>query len=304
MSTNKSNPKRNHHELPRLYHQGFCDGESSFFWIFERRKPYNPGIKKHKNNPCRCGVKEIAEQDRFARVMPDGTKDFESVENRLEKLEKPADDILRKICSQTPITSNEKEIFANYIQNLYKRIKDRETGLRRLLDMTQKSPDWHNIPLSFALNGQFETARKHYDAQRWLESENGKRFLVLESMVTHHPLLHLEAMRWTFYVAAGGSYFVTSNAPMAFDPGGLAISPLLFPISKNVALIARHGDGKDLDFKTTSLDETLMINYYTIVNARKVYSPTSEEWIWKILEEGLAMTVDQSLAFRRLYPFR
>jgi hypothetical protein len=304
MHTKRSNPKRKHHELPELYLRGFCDG--SFLWIYERGKPYNPGIKKHKFNPYRCGVVEIAEKDRYARVMPDGTRDFDSYENRLERIEKTADDILRKIRSQSPITSNEKEIFAAYIQNLYKRTKERERKTRGILDETQKGSQLNNIALLFALNGQFGTARKYYDAQKYLESDDGKKTLILESMVTPYPTLHqtIKSMSWTFCVAAGDSYFVTSSAPVAFDPVGLFVSPLLFPISKNTALIATHDEGTDLEFRNTSSDETLMINFYTIVNAPSVYAHKPESWVWEILEHGLALTENQSLALKKLLPFR
>ena len=307
MSTKKSNPKRNHHELPELYLRGFCDG--SFLWIYERGKTYTPGIKKYKSNPCRRGVVEIAEKDRYASVMSDGTRDFEFYENRLEKIEKTADDILRKIHSQTPITSNEKGIFAAYIQNLYKRTKEREKKISPLLDdKIQKSRQWwNNIALSSALNGKFEIARKYYDVSKYLESDDVKKYLTFESMANHYPILQqtIQSMSWTFYVAASDSYFVTSSAPVAFDPVvGLSVSPLLFPVSKNIALIATHDEGTDLEFKNTSSDETLMINFYTIENAPSVYASKPESWVWEILERRLAMTENQLLARKKLLPSR
>ena len=173
MATKKANPKRNHHELPELYLRGFCDG--SFLWIYERQKPYAPGIKKHASNPYRCGVIEIAEQDRYARVLPDGRKDFDSYENRLEQIEKTADDILRKICSQTPITLNDKEVFAAYIQNIQKRTKVREKQTLQLIDRIQKSPQRNSIALSFALHGNFEAARKYLRSSEILRLRGRKK---------------------------------------------------------------------------------------------------------------------------------
>ena len=111
-------------------------------------------------------------------------------------------------------------------------------------------------------------------------------------------------MSWTFYVAKNDNYFVTSSAPVVFDPAGLSISPLLFPVSKNTALIATHNADADLVFINASPDEVLMINFYTIVNAPTVYSPKPESWIWEILEHGIAMTESQSSTLKELLPFR
>lgn len=304
MSSERPNPKRKHHELPELYLRGFS--RDSFLWIYERLKPYAPGKKKGVSNPCRWGVVEIAERDRYARALPDGTMDFDSYENRLERIEKAADGALRKVRSQVPISSNEKETLASYVQNLLKRTTERERRSNELLAKIQKSPEWSRIALSLALNGQFETARGFYEAQRYLQSENGRKTLLLESAVTLYPGLHkiLTSMVWTFYVAVQHGYFVTSSAPVFIDPVGLARSPLLFPVSKGIALIAAHKDGPDLRFRRASVEETLMINFCTIVNAPSVYAPKPEVWIWEILEHGLAMTARESAALQRLFPFR
>jgi len=309
MSAKINKPKRNHHELPELYLRGFC--ENSLLWIYKRERPYYPGIRKPKYNPFRCGVVEIAEKDRYASVRSDGTRDFESYENKLEKIEKPADNILRKIYSQMPIISNEKEVFAKYIQNLLKRTKERDKRIRPILDKNQKiqSRQLNNYASLCALNGQFKTAKEYYDVEKHLESDDVKKNIYLESMITLYPKLHetIKSMSWKFYVAANDSYFVTSNAPVTFDPVGLSISPLLFPVSKKIALIATHNHNDketDLEFKNASSDETLIINFYTIINATSVYAPKQESWIWEILEHGLAMTENQSFVFGKLFPFR
>lgn len=309
MPPKKSNPKRKHHELPELYLRGFCDESLSFLWVYERGKPYTPGIKKHKYNPYRCGVVEIAEKDRYASARPDGTRDFESYENMLEKIEKPANDILYKIRSQKPINSNEKEFFTTYIQNLHKRTKERDKRIRPILDKNQKiqSRQLNNYASLFALNGHFKTAKEYYDVAKHLESDDVKKNIYLESMITLYPKLHetIKSMSWKFHVAANDSYFVTSNAPVTFDPVGLSISPLLFPVSKKIALIATHNDEEtDLEFKNASSAETLIINFYTIISATSVYAPKQESWVWEILEHGLAMTENQSFVFGKLFPFR
>jgi hypothetical protein len=43
--------KPKHHELPELYLKGFCEPGTSFVWVFEKGKPFSPGLKRGKNNP-------------------------------------------------------------------------------------------------------------------------------------------------------------------------------------------------------------------------------------------------------------
>ena len=308
MTTRKPKSKRQHHELPKLYHEGFCEDESSFFWVFERSKPYLPGIKKHKSNPCRFGVREIAQKDRYTLLTPDGHIDSETFENSYQKVEHAADVALHKVRSQEPISNQEKETLAEYIQHLHKRTALREKAVRPLLDRNADaiSSELNRIFLYLASNGQFENARKYSELQKYIQSENGKKSILFRSTLIRYPGIHkiLMSMRWTFYIAPLNNYFVTSSAPVIVDRAGLRISPLLFPISKNVALIAKHDGKSDLQYQCASADETLVINYYIICNAVEVYSPKADLWIWDILTNGLRLTKAQSLAMRRLFPFR
>jgi len=116
--------------------------------------------------------------------------------------------------------------------------------------------------------------------------------LISKSMVTLHPIVHqiLKSMSWTFYVAASGSYFVTSSTPVVFErSASLLNSSLLFPVSKNIALVATHDDKKDLEYINASSDDTVAINYYTITWASSVFSPKEDSWIWDFLENGTRM---------------
>jgi hypothetical protein len=303
MSTNKSDP-RNHHRQPRLYLQGFCE-EPPFLWVYEHGKPYNPGIQKRKFNPYKIGIKKLGEDDAYTTVTPDGKRDSKIYEGRLQKIENSTDNILHKIISQNALDANEKEIFAKYIQNMRWRTKKHQEDIRPALDNIQENTQWDNIALSLAENGQFRLAREHYDARKYLKSKSGKKSLILESMVTLHPTVHqiLKSMSWKFYVATNGNYFITSNAPVIFDPVGLLVSSLLFPVSKNIALIATHDGKTDLDYVDASLEETLAINYYTITQyASIIYAPKDDYWIWDFLENR-STTTNWLMTLGKIMPF-
>ena len=198
----KSNFKRIHHRQPKLYLGGFCE-EPSFLWVYEHGKPYNPGIqKRHKFNPCKLGVTELGEKDAYATVKADGKRDFEAIENRHQIIEHRADVVLRKIRAQSPISIAEKDIFAEYIQNMLWRTKKHEEDIRPRLDMIQKNGPSRKIALELAQAGQFTLSREHYDAIKYLQSDGGKKDLILKSLVTRHPAIHqiLNAMSWMFYI--------------------------------------------------------------------------------------------------------
>jgi len=306
MTRNKSNPKREHHELPLLYLQGFCEG--SFFWIYRRGKPYLPGVQKPKYNPYKAGIREVAKRDRYTLITQAGNKDFEIYEDRLQKEEHKSDDVLGKMHAYKPISNAEKEIFAQYIQLINKRTSEREKAVSPIIDRNLKSIPWDQVILQLAMSGQFKAARELSEAEEYLKSENsGKKHLLFESMLTQYPLLHkvLMTMKWTFYIAPAGLHFVTSNTPVIFDRTvGLRASPLLFPVSSSFAMIATWNGASDLQYVNASSDETLIINFLTICHALEVYSPKQEKWIWDILDHGLELKEKQLVALRKLFPFR
>ena len=128
----KTAHKRRHHFVPKLYVKGFIeDKESPFVWVYERGTPYNPGNKRH-HNPCRRPISLVgAEEDHYAFEEKDGTVDFDTYENKLEKLEKPSNPIFEKLRQYNMLTVQEKEIFAAYVRLMYKRVPRRKERFRR-----------------------------------------------------------------------------------------------------------------------------------------------------------------------------
>ena len=92
-------PKRNHHVLPRLYLKGFAiKNDQPHIWVYKRGEPYNPGKGKITNNPYHRSIDDAgAELDFFADPKRDGSTDFETFENIMESLEKPANTIFAKL---------------------------------------------------------------------------------------------------------------------------------------------------------------------------------------------------------------
>src|SRR5436190_18089011 len=130
-----NNPKRNHHVSPKLCLKGFViKKDEPSIWVYTRGRPYNPGDNKTENNPYKDVIKSAGvERDFYADPKEDGTQDFETFENILESLEKPADPIFQKLRAHQPITNEEKRVFSSYIILMYRRVRSGRTKVKELL---------------------------------------------------------------------------------------------------------------------------------------------------------------------------
>ena len=71
--------------------------DEPFIWVYKRGEQYNPGQGKITNNPFKDSIRRAAvERDFYADPKEGGKKDLETFENKLEKLEKPANPIFEK----------------------------------------------------------------------------------------------------------------------------------------------------------------------------------------------------------------
>jgi len=302
---------RDHHELPELYLRGFCQEQAgerrSFLWVYKRAKPFHPGVHKERDNPHRSGVHETTRiRDRYAITLPNGERDFDSYEHRLQQEETKVNVILTKLRSRQTISPEEKEKFASYLQLTLLRTSRR---LQSALPEYRKAVDsipFQRIATSLADRGEFGKAREWLNAERYLRSpDGGEAKLLNESMVAGHNavLSAFLAKDWLLYVAPSTAYFVTSDSPLSFDwTSGLSRFPFWFPISREIALVASPKGAGDLEYVTASADEIFVINWLTICQAEAVYSPKSEQWVWDILDHGVSLTDEQERAFLKVFP--
>lgn len=291
-----ASPKRNHHILPKLYLKGFIEApDQPFVWVYQRDKSYKPGSKSH-HNPQRLPLKKVgAEKDHFAFKKRDGSIDFDKYENKFEKLEKPSDNIFRKLRNYTMITDQEKEVFSKYIYHMFKRISKRNERFKNnwpkiYTNVSSKAFNFlgleeANTPKDDLLRlAQIQDARneaeQHLEFYRenFLDSE-----IPLQVMVTESHLKIPEgfsAMTWQFYLAPLGYEYVTGDNPI-FNPGlNKWHTEISFPISKDVALIMSwHKKNKEGFFLATP-EIVMEINQRTLSNAHKeIYSSSLDSGI-------------------------
>ena len=184
----------------------------------------------------------------------------------------------------------DKDIIARYIGLMRKRLTRRDVEATSTMDEQIRQYPWDELQRQLAYTGRFGAALQVPQAKEHFLSEYGRTKLLRESMLqpfgrAHEALMHTN---WSFQVAAGGEYFITSDNPVVFDEGaGLLNSSLLFPISQRVILLATWTQGTDLSYTDVAADEVRKLNSLVVITAtNEIYSPKPDEWIHQGWEHG------------------
>ena len=299
-------PSHRHHELPKLYLKGFWDSKSRSIWVYTRERPFCPGSDAQESNPCLLLVKDAAMKwDRYAYQTSDGMQDTDTFERRLQREEIKADHALKKVRSLVPVTIEDKETLAGYIQVTMKRVSTRERVFRpHVKDIIEAEP-WADLVWRLASSGRFKDARQASDYENYMKSEEGGvQFFLNETILDRYPHVHALLMKrnWRFCVAPKDNHFVTTDFPTAYDTSvGLSKSPLVFPISKKVALVISDKVANDLEYCSVSPDFVAAINYWVIRSfSTEVYSHQADQKTLGIHQHMLGLSQSEWAAFSEL----
>jgi hypothetical protein len=255
------NLKKRHHFLPKLYLKGFADkAHDPHVWMYERGIQYCPSRSGDGRNPQRLPVSRAGMIENLYAYEKDGTIEYDKIENELEKLEKPHDNIIRKIRAKDSITQEEKETFARYIDLMMKRVP---SGLQWSSELATKSLDLLKPELEKQLVGDWDERRRSDGASaEEIRSELdvllaglSTAFQDYEKLIPYEVLLlgllrpvspvgeFISQMTWQFLVAPASAGFVTSDNPVVMDKIMGIASPqaeVIFPVSTEVALVASN----------------------------------------------------------------
>jgi hypothetical protein len=304
-----STPKRKHHKVPRYYLKGFVERESEpFLWVYRKGFQYKPGRIRYKYNPYRDSINFVgAEIDYYASANRDGVVDYETFENILERLEKPADPVIKKIRDRQMITMDEKVILASYIVLMLKRVERRRQKAARMwpsfleefesssdllravavLERDTAPDDTRTLERLKKVRAEIERVLGEYKAN----PSNVPSEILHKSMISPGSRLvpTISQMNWQFLVAPGGSEFLTSDNPVFFFEGiGLnkPQSEITFPVSSDVAIAAFVRGGFKEDFVTTTTHVVAEINRRTAHSATiEVYHSRSANWVVDVLNK-------------------
>ena len=304
-----STAKRKHHKVPRYYLKGFVEKEGEpFIWVYRKGLQFRPGRVRYKYNPYRDSINFVgSETDYYASTSSDGVIDYDTYENMLEKLEKPADPIIEKIRNRQPITTDDKTVFAAYIVMMLKRVERRRQKAvamwPSILEHYESSMDLipaidaleRNTPSNdVATLKRLEEVRKEIDriiAEYKTNSSSVPSKILHDSMVAPDSKLLpvISQMKWQFLIAPEGSKFLTSDSPVFFfESIGLnkPQSEITFPISSYVALASFGRSGFREGFITTTTHVVSEINRRTAHAATaEVYHASAASWIVDVLKK-------------------
>ena len=238
-----NNPKRNHHVLPKLYLKGFViPDDAPHIWIYTRDRSYKPGRGRLTDNPYRDSINQaMVVRDYYA----DG-KDFETYENVLESLEKPANVIIKKIRACQPISETEKEVFTNYIVQMHRRVPRYREEMGKYIPGVMKEYEESEELLGRITRPGIKDPKAHL--KQILDKIANDKDLSLHTHLQNiattprsQLIPVIRSMNWHFFVAPKNHAYLTGDDPM-FIHKSLGLnkpnSELSFPISSLVTLVA------------------------------------------------------------------
>src|SRR6185503_16996699 len=254
--------KLNHHFLPRFYLKGFAsETDISHIWEYQRGRAYVPGkSNRDKYNPVLISLRKAgAAFGEYAYPRPDGTIDFNTYEDALEQLEKPANSVFDKIRNLQSIDDSDREVFAAYMVTMTRRVPARKELVKEQFPLVLEK-QWQRITdeIESAISqadpldtGRIALLTARLDASRQIIEtyrQNGMpREMELKTIVDsamHSVLDAMMSMRWQFLIAPEGHRFVTGDNPVHTFKRGIGFSKpyseLTFPVSSRVALLGTY----------------------------------------------------------------
>jgi len=294
--------KRNHHFLPRCYLKGFAsEDDAHHVWEYQRGRSYAPGpVSRAKYNPVLISLRKAgAALGEYACPRADGTIDFNTYEDALERLEKPADSVFNRIRNLQPIDDSDRDILAAYMVMMIKRVPARKELIRdKFPEVLEKQ--WELITSEIeevraqvdptdetglaTISAKLEACHKIIEIYR----QNGMpREMELKTMV-ESPMPRvmdaIKSMRWQFVVAPNNDSFVTGDNPVHIFKGGVGLSKpyseVTFPVSSKVALLGTFRDVTQ-GYLTAS-DQLLKEINRRIIATSTTYVYGSGKWPWVI----------------------
>ena len=271
------------HYIPQYYLSGFC--EPSTPTVISR---YEIGSR----TVVTTAVKNVAQETGF--YSPE-------VEQYLaEKVEGPANNVLKKIRNLEPISSEDKLVLSAYMVIMRMRVPQGKERLQRIAPEVAKS--LHSELDEGKLDSELGQLIKDEPSEanrleemrekvrRFLEPyEQGAKevpkvvWLSLMSPTTFPKAITvLNAMTWQFLISGSESAFLTSDNPVFFFESigiGRPQSELSFPISRNISLWATWHRNAAEGFVSTSEKVVHQINRRTL-NAATDYVFFSHKANW------------------------
>lgn len=288
------NVKRKHHTTPAFYLKGFTRLDSpQEIYVFQPRKA-----------PFCTGVTGVGfETDFYTVTYKDGTKDTNTVENNLAELvERPANQVIRKLRNRQLPTASEKFELARYMSVMLTRVPKHRERMKGLFPRVANDVEAElKKEIAEAATTNPTVAQRMEQLQNEvttiLDEYRGKipDWLQVGAVSDKYAAL-LNAMHWVFFTTTTSRKFLTSDNPVFFFEGVGLLGPdesrelpeLSFPISRDIALWATWRRSSQ-DFVAANERIVMEINRRTIsASLRFVYHGSTPKWVQALVNKDKA----------------
>ncbi|MFC1833648.1 DUF4238 domain-containing protein [Thermodesulfobacteriota bacterium] len=263
------------HYIPRHYLKGFAQHDGKQIWVYDKQD--------QRQFPTQ--VKSIANETRFY-----SPKTEQYLANTIEG---PANLVLDKIRQKKPIDDKDKDVFAQYIVVMIKRVPESKTLFENRAplvaqDLHEELRDQLNVAASVNLEKQDFYGRRGVEIKEILDefAENPPKKVWLGGIppeLTPRILEAIRCMKWSFLTYEEGPAFLSCDNPVFFFRSlgiGSSESEISFPISSNISLWLswqrnlREGYYPVPDKVVKEMNRRMASNA-----SRYVFHPIDESWI-------------------------
>jgi hypothetical protein len=295
--------KRRHHYLPQFYLKGFIDPDNSpHIWVYD----------KEGEDIIKSTARDIAvEKHYFSFIDVQGKRDSETLENMIAKIEKDTADVVKKILSYKPITTDEKALFAIFISYMMIRPPNYRKNIENAFAESTKIMMQFMASNKKVFKASIKRFEKNTNTKIGMPIRKLRNSILDDSQyeIKTNPEVSLEMsfshldklaeiffnMKWAFLTADEKIKFLTGDNPLHyFDPTyrksllgvGLINENIIvtLPISQNLAAIGTW-KGKDGYFQANT-QMIKNINRSTVVAAlRFVFASKKSEILKKFVKK-------------------
>lgn len=270
-----------YHYIPQYYLKGFASPSDDTIWTYEKG-----GSLKFSAN-----IKKIAQEPKYYSL--------EIEEYLADKIEGPANSVIKKIRDHKQLTSFEKKKLAVYMVVMYKRVPQSKIRMKKMAPTVAQSQQqkWDKEISKLILENPSKTdlfEKGRADIKVYLEkySKNFSKDFWLKLILPERTPRSLKAiyeMTWLFLTCEEFPAFLTCDNPVFyFQSIGIdkPESEITFPISSNIVLWATWRSGIQEGYSLIKNQAIKEINRRTATNAtRFIYHARDKDWISRFINK-------------------
>lgn len=270
------------HYVPQFYLKGFSRSDGKQIWVYDKKE----------GNKFQTQVKSIANITGFYS---------REVEKYLANtVEGPANEAIRKIREREQINSKDKEVLAEYMTVMMKRVPKGKTRLDEMAPSISKKL-YGELSEELAQIALIKPEKRDIAQRRTKEieeildrfSKNPPPEIWLDNIPHERSpkvVAGLRGMIWRFLVASSDSSFLTSDNPFFFFQSigiGKPYSEVIFPISSSILLWATWETNLPEGYIPATSQAVKEMNRRTVRNAtRYLFKKKDEGWVLPFILKG------------------